>query len=105
VHSLEEQRYKKVAWLKKQPRQMALLVRPDFSLIPFRVARVEAPEVTDRMFENLVSRRFRETPFVIEESAMLTQFEVRTRELHERAGIPEADLNLMGDQFDPFDNG
>lgn len=105
VHSLEEQRYKKIAWLKKQPRQMALLVRPDFSLLPFRVADVPAPFTSEAMYERFVEKRFHAIPFVMQEHAMLEQFEERTRKLHERAGLGGADANLIREvAFDPFDN-
>jgi hypothetical protein len=57
------------------------------------------------MHEHLVEKRFHAIPFVMQEHAMLTQFEERTRKLHERAGLGGADANLIREVlFDPFDN-
>jgi hypothetical protein len=101
--SLEEQRYKTVAWLKKQPRQMALLVQPDFSLTPFRVANVRQSDLTDARHARLISQRFEALPFVQKEKDMFRQFERRTRELHARAGLPDTDVNLTK-EIDFLDN-
>ena len=105
VHTLEEQRYKKVAWLKKQPRQIALLVRPDFSLTPFRVATVRPPEATKASVETFITQRYQALPYVLQEQSMLEQLEARTRDLEQRAGIVDAGLNVTREaEFDPFDN-
>lgn len=102
VHTLEEQRYKKMAWLKKQPQQMALLVLPDFSLIPFRVADVGQPITTPEMREHLVEKRFNALPFVQRDDESVIHFEQRTVALKQKAGLLPA--NMEPGDFDPFDN-
>ncbi len=69
--SLEEQRYKKVAWLKKQPVQMALLVRPDFSLVPFRVSDVTKPRTNERMTNKFIQKRYKAIPCVMPDTDSL----------------------------------
>jgi hypothetical protein len=85
LFSLEEQRYKKVAWLKKQPQQMALLVRPDYALIPFRVTDVREPLVNERMTGRFVEQRFRALPFVVSETESLAEIDDRVGVLNQLA--------------------
>lgn len=87
-YTLEEQRYKKVAWLKKQPRQMALLVQPDFSLIAFRVATVTAPPVLPGKLARFVERRREALPFVQSDAESARCIEERRRALQQRLGMP-----------------
>jgi hypothetical protein len=103
--TLEEQRYKKVAWLKKQPRQLALLVRRDFSLIPFRVADVRKPDVSEGMVEHLIHERFTSIPYVTQRASALNSIKVRELELKQKALNTQAPDTSKDEEFDPYDNG
>ena len=98
-YTLEEQRYKKVAWLKKQPRQMALLVQPDFSLIPFRVATVTEPAVLPGKLARFVQRRREALPFVLPAHESNRLIEERRRALQQRLGGPDEIREI-----DPYEN-
>jgi hypothetical protein len=88
--TLAEQQYKKVAWLKKQPKQTALLVQPDFSLIPFRVATVRPPFVTKKSVDRFTHKRLDALPFVSPRERALSQIEDRKKRLaHEVNGGDE----------------
>jgi len=101
VFTLEEQRYKKVAWLKKQPRQMALLVRPpDFSLVPFRVADVSEPLVSEEMAAAFVEERFRAIPCVVPERESLAEIDDRALSIK---GVAYGPVRVPED-FDPLDD-
>jgi hypothetical protein len=92
VYSLEEQRYKKLSWLKKQPKQLALLVQPDFSLAPFRVETVSPPLVTPRMVNSFVEHRRDALPFVQREEQLKLRHTYQVQKLLERAGVKVKDL-------------
>jgi hypothetical protein len=101
VFTLEEQRYRKVAWLKKQPRQMALLVRPpDFSLVPFRVADVRAPLASKEMAVAFIEERFRAIPYVVPETESLAEIDDRVLSLKGVAYGPVRNP----EEFDPWED-
>lgn len=99
--TLEEQRYKKAAWLKKQPRQLALLAPPDFALVPFRVADVRPPDISERVIQRFIEARFREAPFVQETQQVITALAERAERI---AALRRPDREAE-EPFDPWDNG
>lgn len=97
--SLEEQRYKKAAWLRRQPKQMALLALPDFSLTPFRVADVRPARVTEKATDTFIENRFRELPYVSPEQEVLEHIAARGLSLKNPAGDS---LEKAEHEFDPW---
>jgi hypothetical protein len=102
VYTLEEQRYRKKAWLKKQPRQMALLVTPDLHPIPFRAADVLPPKSNKAMQERLVEERFNALPFVQSTHDANMLIEARTRALKEQVDAPYVPAHA---KIDYLENG
>jgi hypothetical protein len=99
-YTLAEQQFKKGAWLKKQPKQTALLVQPDFSLIPFRVATVRPPFVTENSVKRFTERRLDALPFVSSREHALSQIQDRKKRL---AHEVEGEL-VPAEEPDWFDN-
>lgn len=105
VYTLEEQRYLKSSWLKKQPTQSALLVRPDLTLQPFTVATVQQAKVPEEYLEEFVEERYKAFPFVERADAILTEIARRGYTLQKAAGLPVPVAYCdEPDPFDPFDN-
>lgn len=108
--TLEEQRYKKVGWLKKQPKQLALLVQPDYSLVPFRVATVRQPNVTREDVEAFVEKRFAALSIVSREEDVMKYLEAKGSELKRLAAEHGTKQKKEGrvaqtEEFDPWGNG
>lgn len=102
TYNLEEQRYRKGAWLKRQPVQTALLVLPTYDLTPFHVPSLRPAKVSERRKERFVRRRFEMLPFVQPEAEALQHLEQRTIRLKQAAGIlPDV---IAAVEHDPFDN-
>lgn len=100
VYSLEEQRYRKAAWLRKQPPQSALLVTPDYVLTAFRVHTLREPKVDARRVERFVRRRFEALPCVQPVAVVSQRIEERTLGIKQAAGLLPADSGAV----DPYDN-
>jgi len=100
VYSLEEQRYRKASWLRKQPQQSALLVTPDYGLTAFRVHTLRKPKVDARRVERFVQRRFAALPCVQPEAVVSQHIQERTLGIRQAAGL----LPAASDAVDPYDN-
>ncbi|CRI66933.1 hypothetical protein THIOKS13320005 [Thiocapsa sp. KS1] len=102
--SLEEQRYRKGAWLKRQPRQTALLVLPSYQLSPFHVHTLRPAWTHPKKIERFVKRRYEANPFVQPEQEAMRRIEQRHIRLKQAAGILPSKIVEVESTFDPFDN-
>lgn len=102
TYSLEEQRYRKAAWLKRQPVQTALLVLPSYDLTTFHVPSVREPKVSEKRKGRFVRRRFETLSFVQTEGQAWRSVEDRTLRLMQDAGI--LPKHIVEAEFNPLDN-
>lgn len=102
TYSLEEQRYRKGAWLKRQPVQTALLVLPGYDLSPFHVHTLRKSKSSARKTERFVKRRYEALSFVQPEEEARRRVEQRTLRLKQAAGVLPA--RIIAAEHDPFDN-
>jgi hypothetical protein len=104
TYSLEEQRYRKGAWLKRQPRQSALLVLPSYELSPFYVETLRPAWTRPKKIERFVRRRYETLSFVQPEQEAIRRIEQRAIRLKQSAGILPSKVVEVESTFDPFDN-
>jgi hypothetical protein len=104
TYSLEEQRYRKMAWLKRQPRQSALLVLPSYGLSPFQVETLRPAWTHPKKIERFVKRRYEANPFVQPEQEAMRRIEQRHIRLKQAAGILPSEIVEVESTFDPCDN-
>jgi hypothetical protein len=104
TYNLEEQRYRKGAWLKRQPRQSALLVLPSYELSPFHVETLRPAWTRPKKIERFVRRRYEALPFVQPEQEAIRRIEQRHIRLKQGAGILPSKIVEVESDYDPFDN-
>jgi hypothetical protein len=102
TYSLEEQRYRKGAWLKRQPRQSALLVLPSYGLFPFQVETLRPAWTRPKKIERFVRRRYEALSFVQPEQEAMRRIEQRHIRLKQAAGILPSEIVEIESTFDPF---